>query len=73
MDARGDLYSVGILMYEAFTGSLPFEKQASDAVAMIFSHVNDVPGTAARFESANSYPARTPHIKASCEATRRSV
>ena len=43
MDARGDLYSVGILMYEAFTGSLPFTTASTDVVAMIFAHVNDVP------------------------------
>jgi serine/threonine protein kinase len=43
MDARGDLYSVGILMYEAFTGSLPFVVGANDMIAMVFAHVNDVP------------------------------
>ena len=43
MDARGDLYSVGIMMYEAFTGSLPFIVNDRDLIAMIYAQVNDVP------------------------------
>src|ERR1700680_4648167 len=43
MDARGDLYSVGIMMYETFTGSLPFVVNEHDLLAMIYAQVNDVP------------------------------
>jgi serine/threonine protein kinase len=42
-DARGDLYSVGIMLYETFTGSLPFKSETDDLVAVIFGHVNEPP------------------------------
>ena len=42
-DAPGDLYSVGIMMYEMFTGSVPFKSANDDLVAVIFAHVNDPP------------------------------
>lgn len=42
-DPRSDLYSVGIVMYELFTGTVPFRNETDDLVATIFSHVNDTP------------------------------
>lgn len=42
-DARGDLYSVGIMLYETFTGVLPFKSETDDLVAVIFRHVNELP------------------------------
>ena len=42
-DARGDLYSVGVMLYESFTGRQPFRSEANDLVAVIFGHVNEPP------------------------------
>ena len=42
-DARSDLYSVGIMLYETFTGTLPFKSDSDDLVAVIFGHVNEPP------------------------------
>jgi serine/threonine protein kinase len=42
-DARSDLYSVGVMLYETFTGTLPFKNESDDLVAVIFGHVNEPP------------------------------
>jgi len=41
VDARADLYSIGVLMYQMLSGSLPFE--ADSPTAMIFQHVYEQP------------------------------
>ncbi|MCL5952598.1 MAG: protein kinase [Chloroflexi bacterium] len=40
-DARSDIYSLGVVAYEALTGSTPF--QGNDPMAILYKHVNELP------------------------------
>jgi serine/threonine protein kinase len=41
LDFRSDVYSTGIVLYEIFTGSLPFE--GDSPLAVVLKHVNNAP------------------------------
>ena len=41
VDFRSDIYSTGVVLYEMFTGSLPFE--GDTPLAVVWKHVNDPP------------------------------
>src|SRR4029077_16355643 len=41
LDFRSDIYSMGVLLYEIFTGSLPFE--GDTPLAVVLKHVKNAP------------------------------
>jgi serine/threonine protein kinase len=41
LDFRSDIYSTGVVLYEVFTGSLPFE--GDSPLAVVLKHVNEAP------------------------------
>jgi serine/threonine-protein kinase len=41
VDARSDIYSLGVLVYEMFTGEVPF--RGDSPVAVIMKHIHETP------------------------------
>src|SRR5439155_9831764 len=54
LDARSNLYSVGVLCYELLTGGLPFAKSSS--MDMLLAHATELPPTFADLGLADSIP-----------------
>ncbi|MBX9953279.1 MAG: serine/threonine protein kinase [Candidatus Obscuribacterales bacterium] len=54
VDGRSDIYSIGIVLFEALTGKRPFS--AKDLVSLMYLHVNDVPPKLSDIEPELQFP-----------------
>ena len=59
LDARSDLYSVGVILYQLLTGRVPF--QAESAIGVILKHITDDPVRPTTIQ-----PAVDPRLEAIC-------
>lgn len=66
VDGRTDIYSLGCVLYECFTGEPPFT--ADNGVAMMFQHLNEPVTATAKWNTLNS---AQQHILAKCLAKRQ--
>jgi serine/threonine-protein kinase len=66
MDHRGDLYSVGIILYELLTGRLPFKGDST--MEVLIAHATEPPPPFAQVGAADWVPASIEAVVQSCLA-----
>lgn len=54
VDARSDVYSLGVMLFETLTGQRPFK--ANELVSLIYAHVNDKPPPLSSVDPTLSFP-----------------
>ena len=64
LDARSDLYSVGVILFEMLTGRVPFE--AENAIGVVLKHITDPPP-----RPSSLVPSVDPRLEAVCERALR--
>ncbi|MBX9623074.1 MAG: serine/threonine protein kinase [Gemmataceae bacterium] len=66
MDPRGDLYSVGVMMYELLTGRVPFEGTSS--MDVLLAHATEPPPSFAEVGAGGRVPAEVERLVMDCLA-----
>jgi serine/threonine-protein kinase len=66
MDHRGDLYSVGVMMYELLTGRLPFN--GPNSMDILLAHATEQPPTFAELNLSGWVPREVEHLVFECLA-----
>jgi serine/threonine-protein kinase len=66
MDSRGDLYSVGVILYELLTGRLPFAGRST--MDMLLAHATEDPPAFARIGAALGVPRAVEDVVQACLA-----
>jgi serine/threonine-protein kinase len=66
MDNRGDLYSVGVILYELLTGRLPFAGRST--MDMLLAHATEDPPAFARIGAALGVPRAVEEVVQACLA-----
>jgi len=66
MDHRGDLYSVGVILYEMLTGQLPFS--GCSTMDMLLAHATEEPPPFAHFAPGLKVPPLAEHLVLTCLA-----
>lgn len=64
LDARSDIYSMGVLMYETLTGTLPFKSDSFFNIALL--HVNGTPPSFAEKAPGRAIPAELEKVVMKC-------
>jgi serine/threonine-protein kinase len=64
VDHRGDLYSVGVLLYELLTGRLPFDRPNS--MDMLLAHATELPPAFAELDISGYVPSAVEEVVMRC-------
>lgn len=64
VDARSDIYALGVLMYEALTGHAPFQDET--AMKVLVAHIKDPVPPFAKYAAPGEVPVEIEHVVMQC-------